>query len=167
MEKSWTALAPACRANRITLLRDADHDGVAETRTVFLENLNSPFGMALVGNDLYVADSDKLLRFPISRVKPRSPPRHQGGGFTQWPLEPPLDQKRGGQPGQEASCTSASAPTATSAKTAWKPNRAAPPSGKSTAPAANTAFCLRPAKPQRHGVGTTERRAVDGGQRAR
>ncbi|MEB0045334.1 MULTISPECIES: sorbosone dehydrogenase family protein [unclassified Pseudomonas] len=51
-------------ANRITLLRDKDHDGVAETRTVFLENLNSPFGMALVGNDLYVADSDKLLRFP-------------------------------------------------------------------------------------------------------
>ena len=49
--------------NRITLLRDADHDGVAETRTVFLENLNSPFGMTLVGNDLYVADSDKLLRF--------------------------------------------------------------------------------------------------------
>ncbi len=51
-------------ANRITLLRDADHDGVAETRSVFLENLNSPFGMTLVGNDLYVADTDKLLRFP-------------------------------------------------------------------------------------------------------
>ena len=51
-------------ANRITLLRDQDHDGVAETRTVFLENLNSPFGMTLVGNDLYVADTDKLLRFP-------------------------------------------------------------------------------------------------------
>ena len=51
-------------ANRITLLRDADHDGVAETRTVFIENLNSPFGMTLVGNDLYVADADKLLRFP-------------------------------------------------------------------------------------------------------
>ncbi|MGU9855099.1 PQQ-dependent sugar dehydrogenase [Pseudomonas sp. LF245] len=50
--------------NRITLLRDDDHDGIAETRTVFLANLNSPFGMALVGNDLYVADSDKLLRFP-------------------------------------------------------------------------------------------------------
>ena len=42
--------------NRITLLRDADHDGVAETRTVFLQNLNSPFGMTLVGNDLYVAE---------------------------------------------------------------------------------------------------------------
>ncbi|WP_130908457.1 sorbosone dehydrogenase family protein [Pseudomonas sp. Sample_16] len=50
-------------ANRITLLRDKDHDGVAETRTVFLENLNSPFGMTLVGNDLYVADTDRLLRF--------------------------------------------------------------------------------------------------------
>lgn len=49
--------------NRITLLRDKDHDGVAETRTVFLENLNSPFGMSLVGKDLYVADTDRLLRF--------------------------------------------------------------------------------------------------------
>ena len=49
--------------NRITLLRDADHDGVAETRTVFIEGLNSPFGMTLVGNDFYVADTDRLLRF--------------------------------------------------------------------------------------------------------
>src|ERR1700736_830449 len=51
-------------ANRITLLRDADGDGVAETRTVFLQGLNSPFGMALVGNDFYVADSDAILKFP-------------------------------------------------------------------------------------------------------
>lgn len=51
-------------ANRITLLRDQNHDGVAETRSVFLDHLNSPFGMTLVGNDLYVADTDKLLRFP-------------------------------------------------------------------------------------------------------
>jgi len=50
-------------ANRITLLRDGDHDGVAETRTTFIEGLNSPFGMTLVGNDLYVADTDALLRF--------------------------------------------------------------------------------------------------------
>ncbi|MEB0075879.1 sorbosone dehydrogenase family protein [Pseudomonas sp. CCI3.2] len=50
-------------ANRITLLRDSNHDGIAETRTVFLKNLNSPFGMALVGNDFYVADTDKLLRY--------------------------------------------------------------------------------------------------------
>jgi glucose/arabinose dehydrogenase len=51
-------------ANRITLLRDADGDGVAETRSVFIEGLNSPFGMALIGNDLYVADTDAVLRFP-------------------------------------------------------------------------------------------------------
>jgi glucose/arabinose dehydrogenase len=51
-------------ANRITLLRDADGDGGGGTRTVFLENLNSPFGMALVGDNLYVADTDALLRFP-------------------------------------------------------------------------------------------------------
>ena len=51
-------------ANRITLLRDADGDGVAETRSTFLEGLNSPFGMALVGNDFYVANSDAIVRFP-------------------------------------------------------------------------------------------------------
>ena len=51
-------------ANRISLLRDVDGDGVAEMRTTFLQNLNSPFGMALVGNNLYVADTDKILRFP-------------------------------------------------------------------------------------------------------
>ena len=50
-------------ANRITLLRDADGDGIAETRTTFLEHLNSPFGMALVGDALYVANSDAVLRF--------------------------------------------------------------------------------------------------------
>ena len=51
-------------ANRITLLRDADGDGVAETRSVFLQHLNSPFGMALVGDTFYVADTDALLAFP-------------------------------------------------------------------------------------------------------
>ena len=51
-------------ANRITLLRGIDQHGVAHTRTVFLEGLNSPFGMALVGNDLYVANTDGVLRFP-------------------------------------------------------------------------------------------------------
>jgi glucose/arabinose dehydrogenase len=50
--------------NRITLLRDADGDGVAEQRSTFLQGLNSPFGMALVGATLYVANADALLRFP-------------------------------------------------------------------------------------------------------
>ena len=53
-------------ANRIILLRDADGDGVAETRTVFLSALSSPFGMALVGNTFYVANTDALVRFPYT-----------------------------------------------------------------------------------------------------
>ena len=51
-------------ANRIILLRDSDGDGVAETKNVFLEGLHSPFGMALVGEDFYVADSDAIMKFP-------------------------------------------------------------------------------------------------------
>jgi glucose/arabinose dehydrogenase len=49
--------------NRITLLRDADGDGTAETKMAFIENLRSPFGMALVGRDLYVANTDSIQRF--------------------------------------------------------------------------------------------------------
>ncbi|MGZ8400231.1 MAG: PQQ-dependent sugar dehydrogenase [Methyloceanibacter sp.] len=52
--------------NRILLLRDADGDGVAETKSVLLEGLNSPFGMALIGDKLYVADTNALLRFDYS-----------------------------------------------------------------------------------------------------
>ncbi len=51
-------------ANRITLLRDADGDGVAETRSVLLSNLNSPFGMTLVGDELYIANTDAVVRVP-------------------------------------------------------------------------------------------------------
>lgn len=50
-------------ANRITLLRDTNRDGVAETRSTFLDKLNSPFGMALVGEDFYVANTDGIVRF--------------------------------------------------------------------------------------------------------
>jgi glucose/arabinose dehydrogenase len=58
-------------ANRITLLRDGDGDGVAESRFVFLEGLNSPFGMALVGRDFYVANTDAVLRFPYTKGQTR------------------------------------------------------------------------------------------------
>jgi glucose/arabinose dehydrogenase len=56
--------AGAQSANRITLLRDVDGDGVAELKTAFIENLNSPFGMALIGDSLYVANTDAIVRFP-------------------------------------------------------------------------------------------------------
>src|SRR3546814_14605768 len=52
-------------ANRITLLRDADHDGVAEARSVFLAGLNSPFGMTLVGDSIYTADTAAPMSFPF------------------------------------------------------------------------------------------------------
>jgi glucose/arabinose dehydrogenase len=51
-------------ANRITLLRDADGDGVAEVRSVLLDGLSQPFGMALLGDRLYVANTDGVLVFP-------------------------------------------------------------------------------------------------------
>jgi glucose/arabinose dehydrogenase len=51
-------------ANRITLLRDSKGSGIANMRTVFLSGLNSPFGMVLVGDSLYVANTDAVLRFP-------------------------------------------------------------------------------------------------------
>jgi glucose/arabinose dehydrogenase len=53
----------ATGGNRITLLRDKDSDGVSHMRSVFIDHLNSPYGIVLVGNALYVADTDKLLRF--------------------------------------------------------------------------------------------------------
>jgi glucose/arabinose dehydrogenase len=51
-------------ADRITLLRDVDGDGTVDQRTVFLDDLHSPFGMVLVGNDFYVANTDAVVRFP-------------------------------------------------------------------------------------------------------
>ena len=51
-------------ANRITLLRDLDGDGVAESQTVFMEGLNQPFGMALVGDKFYVGNTDGVVVFP-------------------------------------------------------------------------------------------------------
>ncbi len=51
-------------ANRITILRDADGDGVAEVKGVFLSGLNSPFGMALVGNELFIANTDAIVKVP-------------------------------------------------------------------------------------------------------
>ena len=56
--------AKAKDANRITLLRDTKGDGVPQLRTVFLDHLNSPFGVALIGHYLYVANTDAIMRYP-------------------------------------------------------------------------------------------------------
>ena len=52
--------------NRITLLRDADGDGVAEVRQLFMQNLSSPFGVVLVGNELFIANADALVKVPYA-----------------------------------------------------------------------------------------------------
>ncbi len=73
-------------ANRITLLRDANGDGVAETRSVLIAGLNSPMGMVLVGDQLYIANTDALVRVPFSvgatkiTAKPETVIRYPGGG---------------------------------------------------------------------------------------
>ena len=60
------AAAVGVSANRITLLRDADGDGVAEIQEVFLEGLNQPFGMALLGETFYVGNTDGVVAFPYT-----------------------------------------------------------------------------------------------------
>jgi glucose/arabinose dehydrogenase len=73
-------------ANRITLLRDANGDGVAEVKQTFLTGLNSPYGMALLGSYLYVANTDALVRYPFTPgqtridAKPETVIKYPGGG---------------------------------------------------------------------------------------
>jgi glucose/arabinose dehydrogenase len=64
VESFVTSAGTSKGSNRITLLRD--RDGKPDVRTVFLDHLYSPFGVALVGNDLYVANTDAILRFPYT-----------------------------------------------------------------------------------------------------
>ena len=121
-------------ADRITLLRDADGDGKAETRNVFLQNLNSPFGMALVGNELYVANADAVVRFPYEAGTDAASPPQAPSWWTcpAKPHQPPLDQEPDAPAPTAASSTSPWAPTAMWAKTACRPKRAVPPSGRWT-----------------------------------
>ncbi|MDX9873489.1 MAG: sorbosone dehydrogenase family protein [Spongiibacteraceae bacterium] len=62
--------------NRLTLLRDSDGDGTYELRTVFAENLNAPYGLALIDSDLYVANQDALVRFDyrVGQTQASGPP---------------------------------------------------------------------------------------------
>ncbi len=64
LQKKAGAAKPS--PNKITLLRDADGDGVAEVQTVFAQNLKRPFGMTLVGDQLYVANEDAIVRLPYA-----------------------------------------------------------------------------------------------------
>ena len=60
------AHSPVKAGNRVLLLRDSNHDGVADQRIVLIDKLNSPFGIAVVGNKLYVAATDALWEYPFA-----------------------------------------------------------------------------------------------------
>lgn len=81
-----SAGADSGSANRITLLRDTNGDGVAESRTVLISGLNSPLGMALAGGYLYIANTDALVRVPFTpgqtkiTAKPETVVTYPGGG---------------------------------------------------------------------------------------
>jgi glucose/arabinose dehydrogenase len=72
-----TAGASGGPAQRITLLRDADGDGKPELKSVLVDHLNSPFGVAVVGNDLFVANTDAIVRYPFTpgETKIAAPPQ--------------------------------------------------------------------------------------------
>jgi glucose/arabinose dehydrogenase len=87
-------------ANRITLFRDRDGDGVAETRKTFMENLNQPFGMALLGDTFYVGNTDGVMAFPyvagadsIAAAGRRLTTFKSGGHWTRSLLPSPDGQK--------------------------------------------------------------------------
>lgn len=69
-------VSPVSGGNRLTLLRDKDGDGVYEERSVFAENLNAPYGLAMIGNQIFVADQDALVKFDYTagQTKASAPP---------------------------------------------------------------------------------------------
>jgi glucose/arabinose dehydrogenase len=118
-------------AIRITLLRDADRDGAAETRSVFLQNLNQPFGMALVGQTLFVANTDGVMRFPYTEGQTRieSPgemilPLPSGGYNNHWTRNI-LASRDGGK------LYSTVGSASNVASTGWTPRSGAPTSWRS------------------------------------
>ena len=155
-------------ANRITLLRDADGDGVAETRTAFLTGLNSPFGMALIGQDFYVANADAVLRFPYKEGRHAD---HGGGRQGRRPAGGTINHHWtkniiASRDGTKLYVTVGSNSNVAENGMENEESRAAileidPGDGDARV------FASGPAQSQRHGLGAADGRAVDGGERAR
>ena len=88
-------------ANRITLVRDADRDGKAEVREVFLSGLNQPFGMLLLGRAFYVANTDAVMRFEYrSGCHPPLIAGSQNPGSARRRIQQSLDAKHRREPGR-------------------------------------------------------------------
>ena len=108
------AAAIGASPNRITLLRDADGDGVAETRETFLEGLSQPFGMALLGDTFYVGNTDGVVAFPYTPGATRiSAP---GARLADLQARRALDAQPAAERRRRAGSMSASGRSATSAR---------------------------------------------------
>ncbi len=152
--------------NRITLLRDADGDGVAETADVFLEGLNQPFGMALLGDTFYVGNTDGVVAFPY--VAGRDP-HHRAAGGSSTTFKPGGHWTRSLLPSPDGTKLYAGVGSLSNIGDdgmAVEEGRAAIYE-LDLASGTQPHLRLRPAQPRRPGVGAHDRRALDGGQRAR
>ena len=159
------AAAVGVSPNRITLLRDADGDGVAEIRNTFLEGLNQPFGMALLGDTFYVGNTDGVVAFPYTAGATRI----AAPGRKLTDFKPAAGTGRGAccRAPTERSSSPGSARSSNIAESGMEieEGRAAIyeidlVSGRA---ASSPAACAT----RRTGVGAADRRALDGGQRAR
>ena len=151
--------------NRITLLRDADGDGVAETREVFLDGLNQPFGMALLGDTFYVGNTDGVVAFPYAAGATRISGAGAQAGRVQ--ARRALDAQPAAEPRRaEALCRRR---LAQQHRRPRHGGRGGPGRHLRARPRERHEPHLRrrPAQPRGPGLGAADRRAVDGGQRAR
>jgi glucose/arabinose dehydrogenase len=164
--QKWAG-AGGTSANRITLLRDTSGTGTA-TKTVFLEGLNSPFGMALVGNDLYVSNTDAIVRFPYTEGVTRiTDPGVEVADLPAGPINHHWTKNViASRDGSRLYATVGSNSNVGENGLDKEENRAAileiDPATGSVA-----SICLGPSQSQRHGLGAAVWRAVDSSQRAR
>ena len=116
-------------ADRITLLRDTDQDGVADFKAPFIEGLSSPFGMALIGGTLFVANTDAVLGFPYRDGKTRIEAK-VNSLHAYPPMRPTVTGPKTCSPTpMESPYSSPLAPTAISVNWARRPSRAVPAFG--------------------------------------
>ncbi|MGH1560956.1 hypothetical protein ACRAWD_31100 [Caulobacter segnis] len=155
-------------ANRITLLRDADHDGIAEPKTPFLTNLYSPFGMALVGDTLSRRQRRRHRRLPLCRRRDADhrarPQDHRPAGRAD---QPPLDQEHPRQPRRDQALRHGRLQQQCRRERPRERDRPRRDPRGRPGHGRQARLRLGPAQSQRPGLEPRRRRAVDRGQRAR
>ncbi len=149
-------------ANRITLLRDTDGDGIAEKRETFMEGLNQPFGMALLGDTFYVGNTDGVVAFPYAARADRinAPGRKlttfkPGGHWTRSLLASPDGKKLFVGVGSLSNIAESGMAVEEGRAAIYELN---------LADGSSPHLCRRPAQSGRPRMGTTDRRALDRGQ---